>query len=198
MLCKEIIALCSQIHTKHVNKLFGQNLELLKVKLSVQKLSLRLYKVKSVADNTVGYFSVFTKHSLRQNSPDCHAAAGNWCVDVRDFSVHSSSSATAVTRPLTGSMGKHNPTLKLITHFHKVSKLRISGALPPCFLYALVMWQKYFDTNLTFYFKSIFWRRSFVAICYFSTLYNNCIFSICYFKTTYTNLFFNLLFHNTL
>ena len=33
MLYREIIALCSQIHTKHINKLCGQNVELLNVKL---------------------------------------------------------------------------------------------------------------------------------------------------------------------
>jgi len=32
MLCREIIAVCSEIHTKHVNTLCGQNVELLKVK----------------------------------------------------------------------------------------------------------------------------------------------------------------------
>jgi hypothetical protein len=35
MLCREIIAACSQIHTKHKNALFGQNVELLNVKLAV-------------------------------------------------------------------------------------------------------------------------------------------------------------------
>jgi len=33
MLYREIIAVCSQIHTKHTNTLCGQNLELLNVKL---------------------------------------------------------------------------------------------------------------------------------------------------------------------
>ena len=32
MLYREIIAVCSQIHTKHINKLCGQNVELLNVK----------------------------------------------------------------------------------------------------------------------------------------------------------------------
>ena len=32
MLYKEIIAVCSQIHTKHINTLCGQNVELLNVK----------------------------------------------------------------------------------------------------------------------------------------------------------------------
>ena len=33
MLYREIIAVCSQIHTKHTNTLCGQNVELLNVKL---------------------------------------------------------------------------------------------------------------------------------------------------------------------
>ena len=35
MLYSEIIAVCSQIHTKHINTLCGQNVELLSVKLAV-------------------------------------------------------------------------------------------------------------------------------------------------------------------
>jgi len=35
MLCREIIAFCSQIHTEHINTLCGQNVELLNVKLVV-------------------------------------------------------------------------------------------------------------------------------------------------------------------
>ena len=35
MLYREIIAVCSQIHTKHTNTLCGQNAELLNVKLAV-------------------------------------------------------------------------------------------------------------------------------------------------------------------
>ena len=35
MLCREIIAVCSQMHTKHINTLCGQNVELLNVKLVV-------------------------------------------------------------------------------------------------------------------------------------------------------------------
>jgi hypothetical protein len=36
MLYWEIIAVCSQIHTKHINTLCGQNVELLSVKLVVR------------------------------------------------------------------------------------------------------------------------------------------------------------------
>ena len=35
MLYREIMAVCSEIHTKHINTLFGQNVELLNVKLVV-------------------------------------------------------------------------------------------------------------------------------------------------------------------
>jgi len=42
MLYREKFAVCSEIHTKHINALFGQNVELLNVKLVVHKLGLRL------------------------------------------------------------------------------------------------------------------------------------------------------------
>jgi hypothetical protein len=35
MLYREIITVCSEIHTKHTNSLWGQNVELLNVKLVV-------------------------------------------------------------------------------------------------------------------------------------------------------------------
>jgi len=37
MLYREIIAVCSEIRTKHMNTLCGQNVELLNVKLAVYK-----------------------------------------------------------------------------------------------------------------------------------------------------------------
>ena len=39
MLCREIIAVCSQIHTDHINTLCGQNVELLNVILAVYMYS---------------------------------------------------------------------------------------------------------------------------------------------------------------
>ena len=39
MLYREIIAVCSQIHIKHINKLCGQNVELLNVKLAVHRVT---------------------------------------------------------------------------------------------------------------------------------------------------------------
>jgi len=42
MLHREIIAVCSEIHTKHINKLCGQNAELLNVKLVVHIVNIGL------------------------------------------------------------------------------------------------------------------------------------------------------------
>ena len=39
MLYREIMAVCSEIHTKHINTLCGQNVELLNVKLAVNVLT---------------------------------------------------------------------------------------------------------------------------------------------------------------
>jgi hypothetical protein len=38
MLYREIIAVCSEIHTKHINTLCGQNVELLNVKVAFSQL----------------------------------------------------------------------------------------------------------------------------------------------------------------
>ena len=42
MLYSEIIAVCSQIHTKHINTLYGQNVELLNVELVVHIVTIGL------------------------------------------------------------------------------------------------------------------------------------------------------------
>jgi len=44
VLYREIIAVCSQIHTKHINTLCGQNVELLNVKLAVHIATTVRYK----------------------------------------------------------------------------------------------------------------------------------------------------------
>ena len=45
MLYREIIAVCSEIHTKHINTLCGQNVELLNVKLVVHIVTTGLWRV---------------------------------------------------------------------------------------------------------------------------------------------------------
>jgi len=44
MLYREIVAVCSQINTKHINSLCGQNVKLLNVKLAVHIVTNRLLK----------------------------------------------------------------------------------------------------------------------------------------------------------
>ena len=44
MLYREIIAVCSQIHTKHINTLCGQNVEFVNVKLVVHIVTTELLK----------------------------------------------------------------------------------------------------------------------------------------------------------
>jgi len=42
MLYRGIVAVCPQIHTKHINTVCGQNVELLNVKLTVRTVTTRL------------------------------------------------------------------------------------------------------------------------------------------------------------
>ena len=46
MLHREIMAVCSEIHTKHINTLCGQNVELLNVKLAVHIVTTGLQSSK--------------------------------------------------------------------------------------------------------------------------------------------------------
>jgi hypothetical protein len=46
MLYREIIAVCSQIHTKHINALCGQNVELLNDKVAVHIVTTRVQRVR--------------------------------------------------------------------------------------------------------------------------------------------------------
>ena len=48
MLYREIMAVCSEIHTKHINTLCGQNVELLNVTLAVHIVTTGLQRVKSL------------------------------------------------------------------------------------------------------------------------------------------------------
>ena len=52
MLYREIIAVCSEIHTKHINTLCGQNVEMLNIKLAVHKVTTGLL-VKSYVRNAL-------------------------------------------------------------------------------------------------------------------------------------------------
>jgi len=48
MLHSEIIAVCSEIHTKHINTLFGQKVDLLNVKLVARIVTAGLSKIRTL------------------------------------------------------------------------------------------------------------------------------------------------------
>ena len=54
MLYREIIAVCSQIHTKHINTLCGQNVELLSDKLVTVIIGFILLVVKNFIFDRLG------------------------------------------------------------------------------------------------------------------------------------------------
>ena len=55
MLYREIIAVCSEIHTKHINTLCAQNVELLNVKLAVHIMTAGLLDIED-SDPAVSLF----------------------------------------------------------------------------------------------------------------------------------------------
>jgi len=68
MLYKEIIAGFSQIHTKHINTLCGQNVELLNVTLVVHTITTGLKRVKFVRR----FFLLRQVYSLQKLLPTSH------------------------------------------------------------------------------------------------------------------------------
>ena len=87
MLYIEIIAVCSQIHTKHINTLCGQNVGLLNVKLVVHIVTTELQRLCAVLDlghsQTTAIFAP-TAHPTddtlnRELAERClHAAESSW------------------------------------------------------------------------------------------------------------------------
>ena len=53
MLYREIMAVCSEIHTKHINTLCGQDVEFVSVKLVVHIVTTGLQRVKSLLQKPV-------------------------------------------------------------------------------------------------------------------------------------------------
>jgi hypothetical protein len=75
MLYREIMAVCSEIHTKHINTVCGQNVELLNVKLVVHIVTSEVLKDQSATTYRLNlllhdlhvspkYLTVTTTHKL--------------------------------------------------------------------------------------------------------------------------------------
>ena len=75
MLYREIIAVSSEIHTKHINTLCGQNVELLNVKLVVRIVTTTIYKADFVVayldftDNLKAILQIWPTHFFPQPGP---------------------------------------------------------------------------------------------------------------------------------
>jgi hypothetical protein len=72
MLYREIIAVCSQIHTKHINTVCGQNVQLLNVKLAVQTSSTRVPNFRKSLYDPFQLKIVVYQHSPYCQPVDCH------------------------------------------------------------------------------------------------------------------------------
>ena len=75
MLYREIMAVCSEIHTKHINTLCGQNVELLNVKLAVHIVTTGLYcrfrafqTDSAIKNNTLKRLNKFSCTMYRRNA----------------------------------------------------------------------------------------------------------------------------------
>ena len=73
MLYREIIAVCSQIHTKHINTLCEQKVELLNVKLVVHIVTTELYRVIYKELYTFSPYRAVYTHRLGYKNPSGNA-----------------------------------------------------------------------------------------------------------------------------
>jgi len=63
MLYREVIAVCSEIHTKHANTLCGQKAELLNVKLALQIVTIGFYPRNTQLIITNKYSNILNSRS---------------------------------------------------------------------------------------------------------------------------------------
>jgi hypothetical protein len=77
MLYREIIVVCSEIHTKHINTLCGQKVELLNIKLVVHVVTTGLYRPNY---NSTKPITVIMKESVRSSTADLFCIPHAYCV----------------------------------------------------------------------------------------------------------------------
>ena len=70
MLYREIIAVCCEIHTKHINTLCGQNVELLNVKLAVRIVTTGIRRVRN--EGTHATCTINSRCSQSEHAPSVH------------------------------------------------------------------------------------------------------------------------------
>jgi len=112
MLYREIMAVCSEIHTKHINTLCGQNVELLNVKLAVHIVTTVRYIYWPLCCKRLNtdikphlpkpLVSLLLPHLLRNISYYC-------CSPTLCCNVHSYDKCSNSPTPLTNSTTKYQP-----------------------------------------------------------------------------------------
>ena len=170
MLYREIIAVCSQIHTKHLNTLCGQNVELLNVKLVVRIVSTGLQRVTHLSLSEIFLKSLFWAILIMSVLKKV-----NWyCVWHRLFPVTIHNTVTGLwagqsgvqlpagqmiflfnktSWPFVGPtqlsiqyVSKFFPSVQRLesevtNHLYVVPRLRTSGAIPQLPLYDFMAWR---------------------------------------------------------
>jgi hypothetical protein len=87
MLCREIIAVCSEIHTKHINTVCGLNVELLNVKLVVNIVTTGLIKFKSLPNRRIHHRCEFVSLTLCKRCITKNLKAGDSFVEFEAFAL---------------------------------------------------------------------------------------------------------------
>jgi hypothetical protein len=88
MLYREIIAVCSQIHTKHKNKLCGQNVELVSVKLVVHIVTAGLRIIQHVLPLIKPFHVTHTKQKAVCLQSLRHSSNAGYLLPVTNFRQH--------------------------------------------------------------------------------------------------------------
>jgi hypothetical protein len=113
MLYSEIIAVCSQIHTKHINTLCGQNVYFLMLNLVVYKVTTGLYEIKNVLFPYFDWESLLDERKVWLNF--CFYKQDAVRLTGSDYGRELNPTGDwAMTRPLTEST-----SVDFLTIFHK-------------------------------------------------------------------------------
>ena len=130
MLYREIIAVCSEIHTKYINTLCGQNVELLNVKQVVHIVTIGLWRVND-ADFTVYCCWLW---ALNAGTCDVYLLCNDYASDFHHTILRPTFRVT-VFHPATHTLlpspdpAAHPPMLARLLRYLAVRSLLVSCAL---------------------------------------------------------------------
>ena len=133
MLYREIIAVCSEIHTKHINTLCGQNVELLNVKLAVHIVTTGCKEVKSILFTITPPPQPQTALSAYRSVSVCSSYLTNLSVNVRSllckFSFQVlSTSRTFISLPIDSS---HSHSVRRKGQTHNLTRQPVLTVIKP-------------------------------------------------------------------